>query len=47
MKDPFDFADDLGPAKIIHLHEPVVGLRGILVVDNVATGPSIGGVATL
>ena len=43
MSDAFDFADDLGPAKIIHVHEPTVGLRGILVVDNVATGPSIGG----
>ncbi|UCG74475.1 MAG: Glu/Leu/Phe/Val dehydrogenase [Chromatiales bacterium] len=43
MSDPFDFADDLGPAKIIHVHEPTVDLRGIVVVDNVATGPSIGG----
>jgi glutamate dehydrogenase (NAD(P)+) len=43
MSDAFEFADDLGPAKVIHLHEPTVGLRGILVVDNVATGPSIGG----
>jgi len=43
MTEPFDFADELGPAKIIHLHEPRVGLRAILVVDNVATGPSIGG----
>src|SRR5210317_2470065 len=43
MKTPFDFADDLGPAKIIHLSEPSCGLRGILVVDNVATGPAIGG----
>ena len=43
MKTPFDYADDLGPAKIIHLSEPSCGLRGILVVDNVATGPAIGG----
>jgi hypothetical protein len=33
----------LGPAKVIHVHDPTIGLRGILVVDNVATGPSIGG----
>ena len=39
----FDFADELGPAKIIHVHEPHCGLEGILVVDNVACGPSIGG----
>lgn len=43
MGDIFRFADDLGPAKIIHVHQPRLGLRGILVVDNVATGPSIGG----
>ncbi len=43
MEDAFSFADDLGPGKIIHVHEPGIGLRGTLVVDNVATGPSIGG----
>ncbi len=35
--------DELGPFKVIHIHEPSVSLRGILVVDNVARGPSIGG----
>ena len=44
MEDPFRFADDLGPLKIIHVHEPSVGLKAVLVVDNVAKGPSIGGV---
>jgi len=44
MEDVFRFADDLGPAKVIHVYEPSVGLRGVLVVDNVAAGPSIGGV---
>lgn len=43
MTDPFDFADDLGPARVFFVHEPRAGLRGILVVDNVAVGPSIGG----
>jgi glutamate dehydrogenase (NAD(P)+) len=43
MADPFEFADELGPAKVIHVHEPETGLRGILVVDNVAAGPAIGG----
>ena len=43
MRDLFDFADDLGPTKIIHVYEPSVGLKGVLVVDNVARGPSIGG----
>ncbi len=42
--DLFTYADEFGPAKIIHIYEPAVGLKGILVVDNVAMGPSIGGV---
>lgn len=44
MTTVFDLADDLGPAKVLHVHVPKVGLKGILVVDNVAAGPSIGGV---
>lgn len=44
MDDIFEFADELGPNKVIHVHEPSIGLKGILVVDNVAAGPSIGGV---
>lgn len=44
MEDMFRFADALGPAKVIHIHEPSVGLKAVLVVDNVAAGPSIGGV---
>jgi glutamate dehydrogenase (NAD(P)+) len=43
MTDPFSLVDDLGPAKVIHVHEPAAGLRGILVIDNVARGPAIGG----
>jgi len=43
VKPVLAFADDLGPAKVIHVHNPAVGLEGALVVDNVATGPSIGG----
>ncbi|MBT5108265.1 MAG: Glu/Leu/Phe/Val dehydrogenase [Rhodospirillaceae bacterium] len=37
------FEDDLGPKRVIHVHEPGLGLSGVLVVDNVAAGPSIGG----
>ncbi|NNG12223.1 MAG: Glu/Leu/Phe/Val dehydrogenase [Halobacteria archaeon] len=40
----FSYADDLGPAKVIHAHEPSVGLKAVLVIDNVAKGPSIGGI---
>ncbi len=44
MSDLFDFGDELGPTKVIHVYEPSINLKGILVIDNVATGPSIGGV---
>ncbi len=38
------FADDLGPIKILEIHQPSCGLKAAVVVDNVAAGPSIGGV---
>ncbi len=44
MDDIFRFADHLGPAKIVHITEPSTGLKAVVVVDNVAAGPSIGGV---
>jgi len=44
MVNVFGYADELGPAKIIHVYEPSVNLKAVLVVDNVAKGPSIGGV---
>lgn len=44
MSDIFDFGDELGPTKVIHVYEPSSKLKGILVIDNVAAGPSVGGV---
>ena len=44
MSDIFEFSDELGPSKIIHVYEPSINLKAILVVDNIAKGPSIGGV---
>lgn len=44
MENVFRFADALGPANIAHLYTPSVGLRAIVVIDNVARGPAIGGV---
>jgi glutamate dehydrogenase/leucine dehydrogenase len=38
------YCDDLGPEKVLHVHEPRSGLRGIVVVDNTACGPAIGGI---
>jgi len=43
MDDAFTLSDDLGPLKIIHVNVPKCDVKGILVVDNVASGPSIGG----
>lgn len=40
----FELADELGPAKIVHLYEPRTKMKAIVVIDNVAAGPSIGGV---
>lgn len=40
----FVHCDAVGPSKVVEIHQPEVGLRAILVVDNVAAGPSIGGV---
>ena len=36
--------DALGPAKILRVRDPAAGLDAIVVVDNVAIGPAIGGV---
>lgn len=44
MEDVFRFADPLGPAKIVHIHVPAAKLKAIVVIDNVACGPAIGGV---
>ena len=44
MESAFRFCDDIGPKTILHLYQPVIGLRAIVVVDNVAAGPAIGGV---
>jgi len=42
--DVFDFGDDLGPYKILHIRRPALSLRAVVAVDNVACGPAIGGV---
>jgi len=44
MEDMFRFADPLGPAKIVHIHLSHVGLKAVVVIDNIACGPAIGGV---
>lgn len=39
----FNYCDSLGPKSVHHFYEPATGLKAILVVDNVAAGPAIGG----
>jgi glutamate dehydrogenase (NAD(P)+) len=43
VEEAFRFADQLGPEKIVHIHEPRLGLKAIVVIDNTAVGPAIGG----
>ena len=44
MDDMFRFADDFGPARIIHIYKPSLALKAIVVIDNTACGAAIGGV---
>lgn len=39
-----EFTDELGPAKTVHVYDHRTGTKGIVVIDNVARGPAIGGV---
>jgi glutamate dehydrogenase (NAD(P)+) len=43
MTEVFDYFDTLGPEKIIHINNDAAGLRAIVVIDNTASGPAIGG----
>ena len=43
MANIFDCVDALGPGKVVHVCEPSMGLRAVLVIDNVARGPAVGG----
>lgn len=43
MADLFNLTDDLGPECIVHVNRPSVGLKAIVVIDNTAAGPAIGG----
>ena len=44
MQDLFRFADEFGPARIVHIHRPSIALKAIVVVDNTACGAAVGGV---
>jgi glutamate dehydrogenase/leucine dehydrogenase len=44
MTEAFAYCDELGPEKVIEIYDPKTQVKGVLVVDNVAMGPSIGGI---
>jgi glutamate dehydrogenase (NAD(P)+) len=44
VADILRFADELGPAKIIQVYEPTIDLKAVLVIDNIAMGPAVGGI---
>lgn len=39
--------DDLGPEKILHVYDPVTGMKGVVVVDTVSIGGAAGGTRML
>lgn len=43
MNPWLEIDDDIGPHKVLAIRDPGAGLSAILVVDNVAAGPAIGG----
>lgn len=43
MTDIFRLEDEYGPQMIVHIREPAVDLRAVVVVDNTAAGAAIGG----
>ena len=40
----FSYADKIGPEKVVHFYHPKLQIKAILVVDNTALGPAIGGI---
>jgi len=44
MDDTFRFADEFGPSRIVHIYRARPALKAIVVVDNTACGPAIGGI---
>ncbi len=47
MSDWFELTDDLGPEKIIHLHDAETGMKAVIVVDTMFSGFAGGGTRML
>ncbi len=43
MAEIIELGDEIGPVRVVHVLEPVLGLKAALVIDNLARGPAIGG----
>ncbi len=39
-----EFADELGPEKVLEVYDPKTGMKGFTVIDNTARGPAKGGI---
>lgn len=39
-----EYADELGPEKILEVYDPKTGMKGFTVIDNTALGPAKGGI---
>ena len=44
MSRNFLMADDWGPEYAIRVHDPIIGMEGILIIDNTVSGPGKGGI---
>jgi glutamate dehydrogenase/leucine dehydrogenase len=44
MHSLFDFTDEFGPSRVVHICRPSLGLKAIVAIDNTACGPAVGGV---
>ena len=43
MENPWQRCDELGPERVVLLHDAAAGLKAAVVVDNTACGPAVGG----
>ena len=43
MTDWLQYTDEIGPEKIVHVHNPAVGMKGVVVIDSTALGGMTGG----
>ncbi len=44
QQEAFQYSDEIGPQKVLYVYDPKTKLKGIVVVDNTARGPAIGGI---